>query len=124
MSYLEVEYQGEVIGRAVVEDDTDRFAFIYESAWLARANAFPISASLPLRQEIWPADRAHVFFANLLPEGVAREAICNRLGVSVGNDAALLRALGDDTAGAFRFVSSSYMPGDEERQRQPIALCR
>lgn len=122
MSYLYVEYQGEVIGRAVVDEYTDRFAFVYDSAWLARANAFPISASLPLRQEIWPADRAHVFFANLLPEGLAREAICNRLGVSVDNDTALLRALGDDTAGAFRFVSPSYIRGDGDRQRQLIAL--
>ncbi|QDG54856.1 type II toxin-antitoxin system HipA family toxin [Persicimonas caeni] len=51
-----------------------------------------------------------------------RGAICSRLGVSVDNDVALLRALGDDTAGALRFVSQTHQPAREERQRQPIEL--
>ncbi len=122
MTSLDVEYEGELVGRAVAEEQADRFSFAYDSAWLTRSNAFPISANLPLRQVPWPAERAHVFFANLLPEGVAREAISNRLGVSVDNDVALLRALGDDTAGALRFVSPTNTPEREERQRQPIEL--
>lgn len=122
MTSLDVEYEGQLVGRAVAEEYADRFSFLYDSAWLARSDAFPISANLPMRQTSWPAERAHVFFANLLPEGVAREAICNRLGVSVDNDVALLRALGDDTAGALRFVSPSKRPNREERRRQPVEL--
>jgi HipA-like protein len=120
VTYLDVEYEEQVVGQAIAEDHANRFSFSYDSAWLDRPNAFSISAHLPLRQAHWPADRAHAFFANLLPEGVAREAICNRLGIGVENDVALLGALGDDTAGALRFTTSARRPEREGRDRQRI----
>lgn len=108
MTSLDVEYEGYLVGRAVAESRDDRFAFTYDSTWLTRENASPISANLPMRQARWPADRAHAFFANLLPEGAAREAICDRLGVSVGNDVALLRALGGNADGHAKNLSMLY----------------
>jgi serine/threonine-protein kinase HipA len=111
MNYLTVEFEGDVVGRAHVDARADEFAFSYDEAWLDRPDSFPISVPLPLRRERWPAERAHIFFANLLPEGQARQAICDRLGISPDNDVALLAELGDDTAGAFRFVPND---GHEE----------
>src|SRR5690554_4436922 len=109
-----------MVGRATVEAD-DRFSFVYKAEWLRRPDAFALSARLPLSPKHWSAHDAHPFFANLLPEGLAREAVCRRLGISPDNDAALLRALGDDTAGAFRFVvSESEAPQRESRERFPI----
>ncbi|MGM0557811.1 MAG: type II toxin-antitoxin system HipA family toxin [Myxococcota bacterium] len=119
MTILRVQYQGDVVGRAIPDEHRDEFAFQYEVTWLDRADAFPISANLPLRSSAWPSARAHAFFANLLPEGSAREAICDRLGVSPGNDVALLSALGGDTAGALRFVPDEAQ-SDADRARRPI----
>ncbi|MBA2663945.1 MAG: type II toxin-antitoxin system HipA family toxin [Bradymonadaceae bacterium] len=121
MRTLLVEFEGRLVGAAVAEQD-DRFSFRYDRAWLEQANAFALSARLPRRQESWSAGEAHPFFANLLPEGIARETVCNRLGISTDNDAALLQALGDDTAGAFRFVSATPgSPAREPRERQLVA---
>ncbi len=97
MSELLVQFRDRLVGRAIA-DDTDRFSFEYASQWLSYDRAFPISLRLPLAQQSWSAAEAHPFFANLLPEGASRQAICRRLGVSVDNDAALLFAIGDDTA--------------------------
>ncbi|MFU8805743.1 MAG: type II toxin-antitoxin system HipA family toxin [Bradymonadaceae bacterium] len=121
MKPLVIEYEGMVVGRAEVEED-DRFAFVYDGEWLRQPDAFALSIRLALRLERWPAREAHPFFANLLPEGLAREAICGRLGISPDNDAALLRALGDDTAGAFRFVvADSEESRREHRERLPVS---
>ena len=103
MNDLEVQYRGELVGRAVAQRDRDEFAFEYATDWLTRDDAFPISANLPLQEQRWEASRAHAFFANLLPEGGAREAVCDRLGFSKDNDVALLTALGGETAGALQF---------------------
>lgn len=120
MSDLNVQYQGKIVGRAVA-DDAGRFAFTYAGSWLDSPDAFPISANLPMNREKWPADRAHPFFANLLPEGLARQSTCEQLGISPDNDVALLNALGDDTAGAFRFVPVYKSAPRNKRERQPIS---
>lgn len=119
MTQLEVRYQGELVGRAVAKASEDRFGFVYDDGWLHGSESFPISANLPLRSKPWPPERAHAYFANLLPEGLARQAVCNRLGISADNDVALLRALGDDTAGAFQFLSPEA-DDDRRRNRRPI----
>lgn len=120
MTELRVEYEGETVGWATAREDPDRFGFTYEAEWVEREDAFPISVNLPLREDSWPPDRAHTFFANLLPEGRARESISSRVGVSPDNDVALLEALGNDTAGAFRFVPEDGGADAPTRERQPI----
>lgn len=80
-------------------DDTARIQFTYDPSWLSYVNAFPISVSLPLRSAPW-TDAAAAWFANLLPEAGTRAAVCARLGISEGNDLALLRAIGGECAGA------------------------
>lgn len=120
MTELEVRYEGRLVGRAVAEADADRFGFEYDEKWLNRPGRFPISANLPLRSEPWAPDRAHPFFANLLPEGLARQAVCNRLGISADNDVQLLAALGDDTAGAFQFLNPKTSGESRRESRRPI----
>lgn len=104
MTELKIFYDELPVGHATT-DDAQRLSFTYAPTWLDHSDAFPISLSLPLRVESWPASRAHSFFANLLPEGPSRQALCRRLGISVENDVALLEAIGDDTAGALRIVA-------------------
>ena len=109
MTELNVYFRRRRVGRAL-SDDLERFSFLYDDEWLRYDRNFPISLRLPLHRRRWPAAQAHPFFANLLPEGASRQAICRRLGISVDNDVALLAAIGDDTAGALRFITNGGIP--------------
>lgn len=106
---LEVRYGVEIVGE-LVPDAAGVLALTYAESWRARRDAFPISISLPLDAAPTAGDAAHHFFANLLPEGAVREAICNRLGISADNDVALLRAVGGECAGALSVAPAGTPP--------------
>jgi serine/threonine-protein kinase HipA len=55
---------------------------------------------------------AHAWFANLLPEGAARERIVRNLGIA-DDDFGLLRAIGGDCAGALSIVPFGQHPEDQ-----------
>jgi serine/threonine-protein kinase HipA len=113
---LAVRHGAAEVGRLQL-DASDRFVFAYSGAWRAMPEAFPVSLSLPLRDEPFVGGAAHAFFANLLPEGNVRQAVCARLGVSPGNDFALLRAIGGECAGALAVVDVDAPLPDSERYR-------
>jgi serine/threonine-protein kinase HipA len=83
-------------------------AFAYDPAWVADGQP-PLSWSLPLDGR-FEDDRASAFFGGLLPEGQPRDLLARRLGVSVGNDYAMLVALGGDTAGAISILPDGLRP--------------
>ncbi len=86
--------------------------FQYDDGWLRYDGRFPVSLSLPLGPDVFAGGPAHAFFANLLPEGAVRTAVCQRLGISEGNDFALLAAIGGDCAGALSIAP--HEPGQRE----------
>jgi serine/threonine-protein kinase HipA len=117
---LGVYFEGRPVGTVAV-DGGGRFTFEYAHDWVSDANAFAISRSLPLQGGEADADAGHAFFSNLLPEGPVRERVARHLGVSPGNDFALLDALGGECAGALVISRSpptskthSYRPLDEK----------
>ncbi|PCI02114.1 MAG: protein HipA [Zetaproteobacteria bacterium] len=77
-----------------------RFEFQYNDAWLNNEKAVPLSLSLPLQTQVFSDELARPFFSNLLPESEVRKAIARQLGVSEGNDFALLESIGGECAGA------------------------
>lgn len=79
MTILDVEYVGNLVGRALAEEDSDRFSFSYDPAWLARADTFPISANLPLRQAPCPSERRRGESSRR-----ARRMSCDVVGCSIG----------------------------------------
>jgi len=81
-----------------------RFVFQYDEAWLNNEHAVPLSIALPLQAESFDNDTARPFFANLLPESELRQIIARKLGLSEGNDFALLEALGGECAGAVSLI--------------------
>lgn len=88
-----------------------QIAFLYDGDWLV--GGWPISCSLPLTETgdfIPPDMRGHHFFANLLPEGGARERLVRRLGVT-DDDFLLLEKLGGDCAGALQLLPEGQSPG-------------
>ena len=84
--------------------------FRYEEEWLAQGE-FAISHALPLQaEEFTPAEGlAHRFFANLLPEGSARDQIVRDLKIA-NTDFDLLRAIGGECAGAFSILLAEHQP--------------
>jgi serine/threonine-protein kinase HipA len=78
----------------------DQISFQYAADWIKNLNSFSLSFSLKLNKDTIYYKEAEFFFANLLPEGSARETLCRKMGVSVDNDFELLKQIGRDCAGA------------------------
>jgi serine/threonine-protein kinase HipA len=88
-------------------EERSRLTFGYDKAWVDRGRP-PLSQSLPLSGD-FSVEAVLAFFAGLLPEGEPRRQLARGLGVSAGNDFALLEAVGGDCPGAI----SLYPPNDE-----------
>lgn len=121
---LDVRYGQQVVGQITVGSQ-GLMEFAYDPEWLVAPNAFPISASLPWDVP-FPAAAGHHFFANLLPEADVRQQICAALGISVGNDFQLLKAIGGECAGALCVdnnhakANSSSVPSYEPISEQQL----
>ena len=106
---LRVWHEDRLVGR-LWRNGANEIGFQYCAEWLNSDNKFAVSASLPLsREPCQPEDAlAHRFFANLLPEGVAREHIVRDLKIT-NSDFVLLQAIGGECAGTL-----SILPEDRE----------
>jgi serine/threonine-protein kinase HipA len=106
---LTVRAHGIPVGTVNHVPTTQRWAFAYESAWLAEKDRFALSPALPLKRD--PAQTAEqhsdvvrIFFENLLPEGRALDDAAASYKLSKANSFGLLNALGRETAGALEIV--------------------
>ncbi len=113
---LAVYLRSRRVGRVWL-DARGRFSFRYDSNWLTADERVPLSLGLPLREEPYPDDEARPFFANLLPESDLRRVIARRLGLSEGNDFALLQAVGGECAGAVSVLAEDVAPRDDGAYR-------
>lgn len=88
-----------------------QIGFNYDAEWLASSEHFALSLSLPLRTgDYTPEDGiAHRFFANLLPEGNARDQLVRDLKIA-DSDFDLLRAIGGECAGALSLLPDVQTP--------------
>jgi serine/threonine-protein kinase HipA len=98
---LIVWYEDAVTGKLIPQPDGS-FFFQYEPDWLRRKNAFPVSHSLPLQKEPFPASVSRSFFANLLPEGNIRSLLAKSLKISESSDYQFLEKIGGECAGALQ----------------------
>lgn len=85
--------------------------FRYDDEWLLVPERFAVSHTLPLQTaEFTPeSGLAHRFFANLLPEGGARDQVVRDLKIA-NTDFDLLRAIGGECAGALSILRAEYSP--------------
>jgi len=83
-----------------LEETADGSRFTYESAWLARPDAAPISLTMPLRPEPYAGRGLLVFFENLLPEGWLLELATVKLKIPKDDAFGLLLATCADCVGA------------------------
>ena len=86
--------------------------FRYDPQWLSWESTFPISLSLPLREDRYIGAPVIAVFDNLLPDSEAiRRRVAERVGAN-GTDAySMLAALGHDCVGALQFLPQGADPG-------------
>lgn len=93
-------------------ESTGAVDFKYAKDWLAWESSFPISLSLPLREDRYIGVPVINVFDNLLPDSDAiRTRVAERVGAG-GTDAySLLSAIGHDCVGALQFLPDGADPG-------------
>lgn len=97
-------------------EQPEEYVFQYDAAWVARADALPISLTLPLRSEPYRSRHLHPFFENLLPEGWLLELSTARLKIPKDDAFGLLLATCADCIGAVEILPASD-PGGEDGDR-------
>ncbi len=115
-NFLNVWHDAKLVGK-LWQNATGRIGFKYEFNWLD--NGFAISQQLPLISEVFTPDegKAHQFFANLLPEGDARNHIVRDLKIA-NSDFALLKAIGGECAGALSLLPIDYEQKTTEQYKK------
>lgn len=83
--------------------DGDEPVFGYDPGWLASGPDHALSRQLPLQAEPFSGRVVRAFFSGLLPEADPRDRIASILGISGGNDFAMLERIGGECAGGFPF---------------------
>jgi serine/threonine-protein kinase HipA len=108
---LNVFLNGRPVG-VLRREATGAIDFRYEADWLAWDSTFPISLSLPLREDRYIGTPVINVFDNLLPDSdPIRKRVAERVGAE-GTDAySLLTALGHDCVGALQFLPDGVDPG-------------
>jgi serine/threonine-protein kinase HipA len=98
-----------------------RYRFVYSQEGLAGGRA-SLSASLPLRQSTFTPSESAPFFEGLLPEGVVRATVAEKLRLSEADGFGLLRALGADCAGAVSVLPEGERPeAPSPQEPHPLA---
>jgi serine/threonine-protein kinase HipA len=106
---LDVWWARRLVGQ-LTQNQHGELGFAYAPEWLSDEETQPLSASLPKRTEPFTRRECRPFFGGLLPEEGQRDAAAQALGVSRGNDFALLDRLGGDVAGALQLLPAGETP--------------
>ncbi len=99
----------DLVGR-LEQDDHGALWFAYAPVWLESPQVFPLSVSLPLREERFKRQECRPFFAGLLPEETSRKLVAKAFGVREKNDFALLEKIGAECAGAVSLLQVGEKP--------------
>jgi serine/threonine-protein kinase HipA len=100
---LEVELFGCVAAELAIAGpyrSPEDWTLTYRTDYLQSASPVALSVTLPLRAEPFLGAVTRNWFCNLLPEGVVRQAVTERLRIPADDDFALLAAIGGECAGA------------------------
>lgn len=121
MRTLDIWWEGRIVGQ-LTQNQHGELGYVYASAWLDDERAPALSASLPKRAEPFTRRECRPFFGGLLPEESQRDAAAQALGVSRGNDFALLDRLGGDVAGALQLLPPGEGPNEPALGQRPVPL--
>ncbi len=105
MSRLAVWIADQRVG-ALIRKPNGNLQFRYDPAY----DGPPISQSLPVQEAAHGHSAARAVFGGWLPEGDVRAVLARNLGISEGNDYALLDEVGGDVAGAISLLPDGETP--------------
>ena len=99
-------YQNDRLVGQLLKAPGGAIEFRYDPMWLDRSAAFPVSLSLPLREEPWRGEPVAAVFENLLPDSEAlRRRVAGKVGAAGSDAYSLLAAIGRDCVGALQFIA-------------------
>ena len=108
---LEVWLNGRRVGQ-LRRATSGAIDFRYAPEWLDWEHAFPVSLSLPLREDRYVGDPVIAVFDNLLPDSNdVRAAVAARTGADGIDVYSLLAVIGRDCVGALQFLPQGQEPG-------------
>jgi serine/threonine-protein kinase HipA len=109
---LNVFLDGAFIG-VLTQSASGNLGFVYDEQYRARADATPLSLSMPITRAQHPAKVVAPFLQGLLPDSAGRlEELAREFQTSSRNPFALLRFVGGDVAGAVQIFPLGVSPSD------------
>ena len=107
---LNVFLNGRRVGR-LRKEASGAIDFQYVDTWLGWEHTFPISLSLPLREDRYSGDSVVAVFDNLLPDNSEiRRRLAARVNANGDDPYSLLAAIGNDCVGALQFLNEGIEP--------------
>lgn len=111
---LDVLLNGRLVGR-LRREPGGAVDFRYAGDWLTWESAFPVSLSLPLREDRYVGAPVLAVFDNLLPDNDdIRKRLAARTGAGGIDAFSLLAAVGRDCVGALQFLPEGEAPPARE----------
>ncbi len=108
---LNVFLNGRLVGR-LKKETSGAIDFQYDPAWLGWEHTFPVSLSLPLREDRYLGERVIAVFDNLLPDNAdIRNRVAARLSAEGADAYSLLAAIGRDCVGALQILPDGSESG-------------
>ena len=120
MKTLIVYFHSRKIG-TLTQDSIGKYSFQYDSEWIREPSAHPLSQSLPLREEAYEEKECAGYFGGLLPEDFNRDLIARNIGITGGNDYAMLKVIGGECAGAVTILDPEQEITVREHSYHPVS---
>ncbi len=92
-------YYGEILAGYISETD-EGYSYQYDASYLQRADARPVSLTLPLQEAPYPSTVLFSFFDGLIPEGWLLNLVTDTWKIKSNDRFELLLAACRDTIGA------------------------
>lgn len=110
---LRVYQNNQLVGH-LLKETSGAITFRYDADWLNEPMAFPVSLSLPLREDAWRGAPVAAVFENLLPDSdILRRRVADKVGAAGYDAYSLLAAIGRDCVGALQFIAGdAELPDD------------
>lgn len=109
---LHVYLNSRLVGQ-IRKEASGAIDFHYDHSWLGWESAFPISLSLPLREDRYIGEPVIAVFDNLLPDNIdIRRKLAERSNADGADAFSLLGAVGRDCVGALQFLPEGDEPGE------------
>jgi serine/threonine-protein kinase HipA len=101
---LRVLLNNRLVGR-LLKEPSGAISFRYAESWLSWSNTFPVSMSLPLREDGFKGDQVVAVFENLLPDSEElRHRLAEKVGAKGIDAYSLLSQIGRECVGALQFL--------------------